>query len=481
MKPRRALFVAVLVAVVAAAAAVGNAARARPEAATVPPVASGLPAHTSPAGSVWFCPGFPSALPASDDRVTLANVGDTPADVVVTVLPDTSQPQRTTITVGASSITTKRRAELGPPGALTIEAFGGRVVVEEGIDGRAGVDVGPCATHGGTQWQFAAGETPRGVQQWLVIQNPFASDAKVDVTLRTSAGVRQPELLQSFDVRRRSRAVIAMHDIAVREDQVAVQVDARVGRVVVAQTLVYTADTPQPGIATTVGMPAAADRWFFADGTNVPGATTRVAIANVGPDDAQVDVQILPENRQASAAVTLTVAQNEVVWAQLGGCTPAAGGGNGCVPVPPNVRYAVEVGTAAGGEIVAQTLTRGSQGSAQPGAATSLGAAQPARSWVFARDRVDSERSTTLAISNPFDQPARVDITVMHDGRVEHPRALQGITVAPGRRASVSIVGGPRPSTTPSALVVDASAPVMVERSIIGATDVSRSPGTPVN
>jgi hypothetical protein len=479
MKPRRALFVGVLVAVVAVAVVVGNAKRPRPDASAAAPVASGLPAESPRAGSVWFCPGLPSGLAVGDDRVTISNVGDAPADVVVTVLPDKGQRTEMTFTVGASSVATKARRDLGPPGALTMEAFGGRIAIEEGIDGPAGTDITPCATQGAAQWNFAAGTTPRGVQQWLVLENPFASDAKVDVTLRTSGGVRQPERLQSFDVRRRSRAVIALHDIAVREDRVAVQVDALAGRVVAAQTLVFTTNAGLPGIAMTLGAPTSSDRWLFADGATATGATTRLAIANVGAVDADVDVQILPENNQVVAAVTLSVAQDEVVWAQLGGCAPA-GGADNCVPAPANVSYAVDVHTEAGAAIVAQTLTRGAGDSARPGAATSLGSPQPARSWVFARDRVDRERSTTLAILNPLAQPARVDISVVHDGTVEHPAGFQGVIVPPGHRASVHVVGGRRPSAAPNALIVDASAPVVVERSIVGTRDTSRSLGIAV-
>jgi hypothetical protein len=234
-----------------------------------------------------------------------------------------------------------------------------------------------------------------------------------------------------------------------------------------------------PGIATTLGAPSSSGRWLFADGATANDATTRLAIANVGPSDAEVDVQILPENNQVAAAVTLSVAQDEVIWAQLGGCAPAGGASN-CVPAPANVPYAVDVHTEGGAVIVAQTLTRGAANSAQAGAATSLGSPQPARSWVFARDRVDRERSTTLAILNPLAQPARVDVFVLHDGQVDRPGGLQGITVPPSHRASVRIVGGRRPSGAPRALIVDASAPVVVERSIVATGDVSRSLGIAV-
>lgn len=479
MTLRRAPFVGLLVALVVVGVAVGNAKGRHPDAPASPPLASGLSVASPRAGSVWFCPGLPSGLAASNDRVTISNVGDAPVDVVVTVLSDNGPPSESTLTVGSSSVVTKVRGDLGPTGALTIEGFGGQIVVEEGIDGRPGTEVTPCATQGAVQWDFAAGMTLRGVQQWLVLENPFASDAKVDVTLRTSAGVRQPDQLQSFDVRRRSRAVIALHDIAVREDRVAVHVNALAGRVVAAQTLVFTTDAGIPGVATTLGTPASSGQWLFAGGVSAGGATTQLAIVNVGTVDAQVDVQILPGNDQAVAAVTLSIAQDEVVWAQLGGCAPA-GGANNCVPVPTGVAYAVDVHTGGGASIVAQTLTRGAQSSDQPGAATSLGSPQPARRWVFGTDRVDRERSTTLAILNPLTQPATVDVSVLHDGHVEHPEGLQAITVAPGRRSSVLIVGSRGPSAAPRALIVDASAPIIVERSLVGATDTSRSTGIAV-
>ena len=137
-----------------------------------------------------------------------------------------------------------------------------------------------------------------------MIDNPYASDAKVDVTLRTSSGVRRPDALQGLDIARRSRDVIAIHDIAVRQDRVAVEVDAEVGSVVAAQTLVYTAAAGTPGVA-TVDRLAASPRPTGRSPGGVAPTRRRprcVAIANVGDDDAQVDVQATAEaSKQALA------------------------------------------------------------------------------------------------------------------------------------------------------------------------------------
>ena len=60
--------------------------------------------------------------------------------------------------------------------------------------------------------------------------NPFGTDARVEVTLRTNEAV--PEVLQKIDVPRRMRVLVPIHEQAVRKPQVAVSAHATVGRVV---------------------------------------------------------------------------------------------------------------------------------------------------------------------------------------------------------------------------------------------------------
>jgi hypothetical protein len=472
IKSRRVGFAAALVVVIATAVAIGNAQTPAPAALSAPEagVVGAAP------GEVWFCPGLPPAVSAADARVTFANTGTTPAELAVTVLADKGKASHRNITVAASSVLTPRRAELGPAGALTIETFGGPVLVEEGVDGPSGIDMSPCATQTATQWHFAAGTTVRGVQQWLVIENPYASDAKVDVTLRTSGGLRRPEGLQGFDIARRSRAVVPIHDHAVRDDRVAVEVEARIGSIVAAQTLVFGADAGGPGIALTLGAPAASDHWVAADGATVAGATGWVAISNDGVDDAQVAVQAVQENGEAVAPVMLGLAQDEVTWVQVGNCPQNT---DECVPVPAGARYSIDVRSDRGVPVVAQTITRSRPGGDGVGAATTLGATRPAAHWGFATSRVGGQRSTMLAFVNPLAQPAHVRVALVREGRVDHPESVQAVTVPPGRRVTVSIVG-PRTPPHDAAVIVDSSGPVFVERSMTGAADVSRSSGIPL-
>lgn len=475
MRSRRASILVVLAALAGAAVLAGNGREpARPGALPVPAAAS-LLGPTAAAGT-WFCPGLPPAVPAADQWVTFTNFGSGRADVVVTARPDKrgepgagSGPgeARSALTIGPRAVERRPRAELGAPGALTAEVFGGQVVVEEGVDATAGTDVSPCANQSATRWNFAAGTTRRGVEQWLVIDDPYATDAKVDIALRTADGLRRLGSLEGYDVPRRSRVVLALHDLAVLQDELAVEVVARSGRVVAAQTLVYTSQSAAPGIAHTIGGTATSPDWYFAEGANAPQSDGWVALANVGTIDTQVDVQAILESNQLALPASIAVAQDEVAWVRLGGCS-SAGATAECVAVPPNARYSLEVHADHDVAIVAQVLLRAT-GSGARGTTTALGVAAPARRWLFGAGLAGA-RATALAFMNPGATPARVGLSLVRGGRVERPGRLQGILVRPGRRVTVVV-----PNGTP--IVVEADGRVVVERLASGPNGASRSVG----
>jgi hypothetical protein len=471
---RRFLFVLLLAVLVVGAVAAG---RATSTPAPDPNAAPMAAAISQPSG-VWFCPGLPPALPHQGGRVTFSNVGPSEADVVITDLPDKGRANQATIQLAPNTVVTRTRDQFGSPGALTVESFGGRVLVEEGVTGVQALESTACATQTSTHWYFAAGTTPRGVDQWLVIDNPYASDAKVDVTLRTSTGVVRPDAIQGLDISRRSRVVIPVQDFAVRKDRVAVEVAANLGSVVASQTLVYTATAGTPGVALSMGSPVAGSDWTFAGATAEPASTAVVAIANVGDDDAHVDVQATAQtSKQALASASVTIAPDDVMWLALGQCTapktPASG--TGCVTIPNGVSYSLDVRAEENAAIVAQTLTRFGAPTVV-GTVTSPGALVPARDWSFARNQVGGQHSTTtLSLFNPGAVPAVVNVGLAHDGKVDSPRALQNVTVPPGRAVTLAVTAKTR--TPDSAMVIAASQPVFAERTILVADEASTAVG----
>jgi hypothetical protein len=470
---RRWPFVILLVALVLLAVAVGNAAAQRQVVVAAPTSDSQIDPNAP--SSVWFCPGPVDAATLAADRITIANVGSTAAAVVVSSLPDKGAAAQTTLSVPASAVITKARSALGPLGALTIESFGGTIAVEENLDGTARVDGGPCATNAASHWYFSAGTTVRGAQQWLIVENPFASDAKVDVMLRTSGGVRQPDDLQSYDIGPRSRVVIPVHTYAVRDDRVAVEVDTHVdpdaplGRVVASELLEFQGG----GAALSVGSPTSSNHWTFAGARDRPDESSWVAIANVGNSDAQIDVQALT-GKQVVPPSMLTIAPDDIVWVQLGECAMQRATVVGCVSIPAGARYSLAVSAGAGSAIVAQMLTRGAAVVTSP-----LGAIGPQTEWTFALSRVTDEQETLLSFVDPQAVAADVDVDVVAGGTTAKPKALQSLTVPSGGRLTVRVAGAKISPAVNAALVVHSTVPVVVDRTLSSTGDDAITTGIP--
>jgi Family of unknown function (DUF5719) len=469
------LVIALLVALVVAIV-VGNANASTRRAATASTEAATMPAADMQSAA-WFCPGAPPSLPLATDSITLSNTGAAPAEADLTVYPDRrGAPVQHRVQVPARSVQTLRRAALGPAGALTAETFSRDVVLESGVQSRDSLALTPCATDASASWYFAAGGTPRGVSQWLVLDDPFAADAKVDIVLHTNAGRREPDQLHGFDVARRSRAVIPIHDFAVRVNVVAVEIHARVGRIVAEQTLVYGPDAGARGVAVSLGQPVASTMSYFADGLVASNTSTSVTVANVGTNDTEVELQAFPAGGVGLAPVTLALPRDAVARVPIGGCRP--GPTSACVAVPARASYALRVRSMGGVPLVAEVLQRGTGSS--NGAAITSGVQRPARGWVFARSRVAGETAGRLAFTNPGTADAHVAISFVSAGAISQPASLRAVRVPPGGRVPVDIgrvAGAPR---SDAALVVTADREVAVEQTIVGAGDLTRSAGVPI-
>jgi hypothetical protein len=436
--------------------------------------ATQLPAADA-VSTAWYCPGLPPAFPTKTQTYTLSNLGTSAARASVTVHPDDgSEPKSQTVTVPPGSVRSFDRSTL-PAGPLVIEPFSPDVMLSAGVESADQLDVVPCATTAGADWYFAGGTTVRGVTQWLVLEDPFAGDARVDVTLRTDTGLQELPSLTGLDVPGRSRVVIPIHDEAVRRERVSIQVHAAVGRVVASQTIVYGSASGPPGVATAIGAVKSASSWWFVGDTR-PG-TTNVAIANVGQLDARVNVQAQAGPKTIVHPVQVTVPAGGVSWVQIGGCSDSA---PGCLDVPGQTGYVLLVQSDADAPIVAQTLNRfdGGDGGAH-GAATSVGSSTPARQWVIPRTRVLGERLTTIALSDPGLKPAHIAVTIARDGQVVRPESLQRLTVSPGARFLLPLSGLRVLSQVDAAITITSDVPIFAESTIYSESDATRGPGIP--
>jgi hypothetical protein len=463
---RRWALIGVLVALLLLGAWAGTASARKTQAVAEPTSAANVVPGAP--GSVWFCPGPPTAAMLSSDRIVVANIGASAATVVATVRPDSGQSVQQSFSVAANSRVQRKRALLGPLGALTLESFGGEVAVEEGLNSPSQVTGGACATSASLSWYFAAGATPRAAHQWLMIDDPYATDAKVNVTIRTNEGLLQPDALQSLDIGRRSRVVVEIDKYAVLKDRVAVQVDAdpNLSKVVATQMLLGA----NGGAAGGLGSPAAADHWVFPQQQLALDGTTWVALTNPGNADAKVAVQAMPASKEVVAPVTFSLAPESVEWVQIGSCATAADTKQ-CSNVPAGSQYSVDVRADEGVPIVAQLLERSATALAAP-----LGTITPHTEFVFPVSSVIGGGDTRLSIFDGQAAPATVAVASVQNGTATPVARLQRLVVKPGQ--SVTVVFTAR--THVGSLVVTSNVPVAVSRTMTSRSDTTVAAGIPI-
>jgi hypothetical protein len=466
-----------LVALVVVALLVGNASGS-PDEASPTDIPTGDATLTDAPAQVWFCPGLPAPFQNAAGRVTFANLGTEPAEVVVTSLPDDGDIRHQRFNLAGHTTMTKARNALGAPGSLTIEAFGPRVIVEEGVALPTALESAACAEKASAHWYFPAGVTVRGVAQSLIIDNPYAADAQVNVSFRTNNGLRRPERLQELDIARRSRTIVAVEDEVVREATVATQVDATSGSVVAAMALTFTPDSGRPGFAYALGAPDAADRWTFAGAVATDDTPTFLSLLGTGDEDIPVDVQAIINGRDRVAPAVVEVAHDTPVTVRIGRCPrqPKLP----CVAVPPGEPYTLVVRTEEPDDaVVAQLMTRYGGGVGNRGAVTTFGAIEPLPAWAFAGSWVRNQQITELAVYNPEATAAKVDVQIVRAGKVETPKRLQQLTVRPGGRVNITVFDDETMPRADAALVVRSNGRVFVERSIVADDELIRSIGVP--
>ncbi len=207
--------------------------------ATAPAPAEG---GRAPSGG-WVCPhGGGSRWNVS---VFLANPGPDDSVARVTALGGRAPGSPTTVDVPAGQ-TVRVPASAEERGSATfVEFFGGWLgagwVASSG--GADGVAAEPCAAEAATTWLVPDGSTRQDDDAFVVIANPFAAQAVLDVVVRSAdrAPVRASEWTDLVVRPRRSIAIRVDANVE-GEDVTAVQLQVSSGRVAAA-SLVVTDDT----------------------------------------------------------------------------------------------------------------------------------------------------------------------------------------------------------------------------------------------
>ena len=497
-----------LVVVGAAVAAVVAAGLAVDPRSGVAPAAAALgPAELAPVapdadalGSTWYCAaGTGEEGGPADHRVVIANVGDEPVDVVLTVVPGAALGAAPDATAATEPVVEEltiepRSREVLPLRALLeapfvgaiVEAGRGEVVVEHSVGGGSpDLDAAPCASSSSPTWYVPAATTTRGATAQLVLFNPFPDDAVIDITFVTDEGQRSPEAFSGFIVPGRRVTVVDIGEIISLHPNVSTTIVARAGRLVVERLQSFDGSDGPAGIAVTPAAPEPAPVWHFPDGLVDEGITEVVTVYNPTDDPAEVDVEVnldpSPDPSQAVSAAPFsqTVAPHGYVQIDVGAdgrpvgetatddttTDDTATDGAPIGRVPPGRGHSITVRSQNGVPVVAEQWIRSDAPAARTGFSATLGSPVVATRWLAAAGTANADVSEYLVLMNPAAEGiARVSVAAASPTQQLVISGLEDVEVPAQGRVAIDL--GQYLNRDELLLVIDASAPIVAERGL---------------
>jgi Family of unknown function (DUF5719) len=409
--------------------------------------------------------------------VVAANPGTVPADLRVT-----------TYAAGADAVTTAARLEpgthryfeVGAPrmaAASTVEFFGAEVgagVVVAGPDG-VGLAAEPCSAQAGSTWYVPESSTLRGEEAHVVVFNPFATDAVVDMTLLAGDRLLRPSAFKGVVLGPGETRSFPLNRFALGEDALAARVTAVLGRVGVSGVVIGKA-----GLRSTLAVRAPSRiRALPGTGDGPEGALViatptalevpfRAAALTADGEVPALDLELLPggtagafpiETPDAGLVVTADgdrpfVAGRRLVPAAPEPPAPPAQGGGG--------------GAGGGGDQRGGTGGSGAKGPRkgereekpapppeppEPDLASTAGAIAVASLWVVPPAVPPEGGPAALVLENPGNRPARALVTYIGEAGAQGDPA--DLTVGP--RSVVRLDLPPGPPVTAVVDVTDGS------------------------
>jgi hypothetical protein len=397
-----------LAVLVAALGLAGAAAAARTGAAAPAPATPG-----SAVSSAWVCPHGGGRGWTAD--VIVANPGPAAVQARLTAIGGGSPTRLDTLTVDAGAEQIVEVPARARASATAVDVFGGAAAVgwtvkAGGAD--SGIGAEPCTDAPGVAWSVVDGVTNRQTRSYVIVSNPFASDAVVDVVLYLPdhPPVRDADWT---DLRIRAGSSTAL-DLrrALGEQIVGATVSATRGRVAVASLAVG----ETAGVRSVLAAPSFATRWI----APVVGGSGAGTLSLLVPGDIGIrfGATQLADDTDAQPAGNLTVARQG--GASTASKAIATAGPSGVIV------------QATGGSVAVGLREAGHGGD---GAATG-GTTTPSAAWVALPAATGRSATPSVLLVNDGDVEVTVTASRLPDGGGD-PGEPTTVTIVPGRTAAV--------------------------------------------
>ncbi|MEM9467130.1 MAG: hypothetical protein AAGA90_17290 [Actinomycetota bacterium] len=403
----------------------------------------------------WFCTGGSGALGVASVGLDLINVGDEPATVeIIPVRDDDIVDDRVEVVAVASDRTVVNLAELAPDAAWVgaiVETGSAEIVVEQTFDGLSGTDRAPCATNTASILFAADGATRRlsdGEEMTLLLMNPFREDAVADISFDADTG---PDSREAVVVPARRILAIDVTEEVTVASRVHTTVNVVSGRLVGHRVQVRNSPILR-GLAVTPLTQRGAVVSVLPSVRTDLGLFDRIHVTNPSVDEvAEVDLEIVTDGSVTLDPVELTVRPGRTVVvdvateSRLATTREFSVVARSLTGVP--VAVALERRVATGNETV-------------PGTSALPAVDSAATRWVAA---LDGDQATIQIVNPSAEAIATVELLSVTPAGAT---VVQSFELGAGRSQVIDGAAfGQR-----AVIVVEASAPVVVGREIVGLT-----------
>ncbi len=351
-------------------------------------------AASTAVSSIWLCPhGGGSDWQGT---IEIANPGDAPVEARLHALG-----RRGPSTVGVVVVPAHGEVVRAVPAAVrgaatAVEIFGGWAavgwVVRAG-GAEHGIGAEPCTSTPATDWSVVDGVTTKNTRSYLIVMNPFASDAVIDVALFLPdfPPVRDADWTD-LPVRAGRSIALDLGSRALGASIVGAQVVATRGRIAVSSLSIRSGG----GVRSVLGSTVASSRWILP----VTGGTGGGTVSLLVPGDTGV--------RFAAAQLSGSPPQT------AGNLTDVRQGGTSTLSeqVTTSGASAIVVRVDAGG-LVTANLRAGGAGSDD---AATGGTAIPQPAWVVLPAAVGGSRQASLVLVNDGDRPVTARLQLLPEG-----------------------------------------------------------------
>ncbi|MEY2476746.1 MAG: hypothetical protein QOG87_2061 [Actinomycetota bacterium] len=263
----------------------------------------------------------------------------------------------------------------------------------------------PAASSVSSTWYCAGGTAASGgaADVTVIVANPGTRELKAVVTVIPSEGRRATRQLT---VRGNSIQSLRLQDVA-KAGYAAAMVDLDGGQGVVEQTV-----TGALGASASPCASAASDRWYFADGSTRREATMVLALFNPFPDNAIADMSFSTDQGRSvpRALQGLVIPARSLVIRNIGEF------------VRRRETLATSVSVRSGRLVVSKLQLH--DGGGRKGMALVLGAPSVGAVWRFPEGYVRDGISENVAIYNPSEQEATVDVELALEKGAAEPFEL---------------------------------------------------------